>query len=59
MNQAVRTYPGEERKLGPGRATFESDYGRRGKVWIHGAFEQAAGQATILISPSRDGASHI
>ena len=56
---AVKTYPGEEWKVGPGRATFEPDYGRRGKVWVHGAFEPATGQAAILISPSRDSASHI
>jgi len=56
---AVKTYPGEEWKLGPNRATFEPDYGRRGKLWVHGAFEPATGQATILISPSRDSASHI
>lgn len=56
---AVKTYPGEEWKLGDGRATFEPDYGRRGKVWVHGAFEPATGQAAILISPRRDSASHI
>jgi transposase len=56
---AVKTYPGEEWKLGPHRATFEPDYGRRGKVWIHGAFEPASGEAAILMSPSRDSASHI
>jgi len=56
---AVKTYPGEEWKLGRGRATFEPDYGRRGKVWVHGAFEPATGQASILISPGRDSVSHI
>ena len=56
---AVKTYPGEEWKPGPGRATFEPDYGRRGKVWVHGAFEPATGQASILISPGRDSVSHI
>ena len=56
---AVKTYPGEEWKSGPGRATFEPDYGRRGKVWVHGAFEPATGKATIVMSPSRDSASHI
>lgn len=56
---AVKTYPGEEWKLGDGRATFEPDYGRRGKVWVHGTFEPATGQAAILISPRRDSASHI
>jgi transposase len=56
---AVKTYPGEEWKVGPGRATFEPDYGRRGKVWVHGAFEPATGEATILMSPSRDSLSHL
>jgi transposase len=56
---AAKTYPGEEWVEGPYRATFEPDYGRRGKVWVHGAFEPATGQATILTSPSRDSASHI
>lgn len=56
---AVKTYPGEEWKPGPNRATFEPDYGRRGKVWVHGAFEPATGQAGIVISPGRDSASHI
>jgi transposase len=56
---AVKTYPGEEWKLGPNRATFEPDYGRRGKLWVHGAFEPATGQATILMSPGRDSLSHI
>ena len=56
---AVKTYPGEEWKAGPNRATFEPDYGRRGKIWIHAAFEPATGQAAIIMSPSRDSASHI
>jgi transposase len=56
---AVKTYPGEEWMAGPNRATFEPDYGRRGKLWVHGAFEPATGQALTLLSPSRDGASHL
>ena len=56
---AVKTYPGEEWLQGNHRATFEPDYGRRGKLWVHGAFEPATGRATILISPGRDSASHI
>ena len=56
---AVKTYPGEEWKPGPNRATFEPDYGRRGKLWVHGGFEPATGQAVILTSPGRDSASHI
>lgn len=56
---AARTYPGAEWLQGERRATFEPDYGRRGKLWVHGAFEPATGQATILTSPSRDSASHV
>ena len=56
---AAKTYPGAEWKPGLGRATFAPDYGRRGKVWVHGGFEPATGQATILTSPSRDAASHV
>jgi transposase len=56
---AVKTYPGEEWKVGRKRATFEPDYGRRGKLWVHGAFEPATGQAAIILSPSRDSASHV
>ena len=56
---AVKTYAGEEWKQGPNRATFDPDYGRRGKLWVHGAFEPATGQATMILSPSRDSASHV
>jgi transposase len=56
---AVKTYPGEEWKVGRNRATFQPDYGRRGKLWVHGAFEPATGQAAIILSPRRDSASHI
>ena len=56
---SAKTYPGEVWQQGSHRATFEPDYGRRGKVWVHGAFEPATGQAEIVISPRRDTASHI
>ena len=56
---AVKTYPGDIWLPGQNRATFEPDYGRRGKLWVHGAFEPATGQATIILSPSRDSTSHI
>lgn len=56
---AAKTYPGETWQAGPYRATFEPDYGRRGTLWVHGAFEPATGLATILLSPRRDGASHL
>jgi hypothetical protein len=55
----AKTYAGEEWKLGSNRATFEPDYGRRCKLWVHGAFEPATGQATRLMSPGRDSDSHI
>lgn len=56
---AVKTYPGEEWTCGAHRATYEPDYGRRGKLWVHGAFEPATGEATIVLSDRRDSASHI
>ncbi len=56
---AVKTYPGAEWKVGPDRATFEPDYGRRGKVWVHGAFEPATGQGAVVFSSARDSLSHI
>ena len=56
---AVKTYTGAEWKVGPQRATFELDYGRRGKLWAHGAFEPATGQGALVLSGARDSASHI
>ena len=56
---AVKTYPGAEWVDGRQRATFSPDYGRRGTLWVHGAFEPATGTADILLSDARDSASHI
>ena len=56
---SAKTYPGTEWQQGPRRATFEPDYGRRGKLWVHGAFEPATGKAAILTSARRDSARHI
>ncbi len=56
---AAKTYPVAEWKTGPFRAAFEPDYGRRGTVWVLGAFEPATGQATMALSPRRDSASYI
>jgi transposase len=56
---SAKTYPGEVWQDGPGRATFAPDYGRRGRVWVLGAFEPATGLATVLCSPRRDSASFI
>lgn len=56
---AVKTYPGAEWKVGTRRATFEPDYGRRGMLWAHGAFEPATGQGTLVLSDTRDSASHM
>ena len=44
---------------GERRAPFEPDYGRRRKLWVHGAFEPATGEAMLVYSERRDGASHI
>lgn len=56
---AVKTYPGEFYVPAERRATFEPDYGRRGKLWVHGAFEPATGEATFVLSGRRDSASHL
>jgi transposase len=56
---AVKTYAGEEWLQSDHRATYEPDYGRRGKLWVHGAFEPATGQAAILTSAGRDSLSHV
>jgi transposase len=55
----AKTYPGSEGVHNQPRATYEPDYGRRGKVWVHGAFEPATGKATFILSAKRDSASHI
>lgn len=56
---AVKTYPGATWHKGEERATFEPDYGRRGHLWVHGAFEPATGQGTVVLSDCRDSTSHI
>ena len=56
---AVKTYPGETWQPGAQRATFTPDYGRRGLLWVHGAFEPATGQAALVLSAKRDSASHV
>jgi transposase len=56
---SAKTYPGEVWKEGPGRATFAPDYGRRGSLWVLGAFEPATGLAATRCSPRRDSASFI
>jgi len=56
---AIKTYLGEEWNMGANRATFEPDYGRRGQLWGHAAFEPATEQATFVLSPSRDSVAHI
>jgi transposase len=55
----AKTYPGSEWVQNKSRATYEPDYGRRGKVWVHGAFEPATGEATFILSGKRDSASHM
>jgi len=56
---AVKTYPGADYVRRGRRATYEPDYGRRGLLWVHGAFEPATGEAALTFSARRDSASHI
>ena len=56
---AVKTYPGRTWQDEDQRATYAADYGRRGKVWIHGAFEPRTGLATVVVRPRRDSAGHV
>lgn len=55
----MKTYPGEDYVRHGQRATYEPDYGRRGLLWVHGAFEPARGEAALTFSARRDSASHI
>lgn len=55
----VKTYPGEAWEVCPNRATFEPDYGRRGKLWVHGALEPATGKAITILSPDGDSVCHV
>ena len=55
----AKTYPGAEWVQDQSRATDEPDDGRRAKVWVHGAFEPATGEATFVLTGKRDSASHI
>ena len=55
----MKTYPGEAYVPRRRRATYEPDYGRRGRLWVHGAFEPATGEAVLTFSARRDSASHI
>lgn len=56
---SAKTYPGAAWKQGPERATFEPDYGRRGRLYVHGAFEPATGEATVVFSEKRDSKHHV
>jgi hypothetical protein len=51
---AAKTYPGEEWKLGPNRATFESEYGRRGKLWVHGQAFETVDEMTLALGLALD-----
>ena len=55
----MKTYPGETYVRRGRRATFQPDYGRRGVLWVHGAFEPATGEAALVFTEHRDSASHI
>jgi len=55
----AKTCPGEAYVPSRQRATFEPDYGRRGTRWVHGAFEPATGEATVIVTERRDRTSHL
>ena len=56
---SAKTYPGEQYVPSLRRATVEPDYGRRGTLWVHGAFEPTTGEAVLVWTERRDGASHL
>lgn len=57
---SAKTYPGAVWKDSDGlRATYDADYGRRGKTWVFGAFEPATGKAVTRCSPRRDSAGFV
>lgn len=56
---SAKTYAGWEWKRSEGRATYEPDYGRRGALWVHGAFEPSTGEACIHLGAKRDSANHL
>jgi transposase len=56
---SAKTYSGEQDVPGERRATVAPDDGRRGTLWVHGAFEPATGEATLVSSERRDGTSHL
>ena len=54
---SAKTYPGAVWKEADGmRATYDADWGLRGKTWVFGAFEPATGKAVTWCSPHRDSA---
>lgn len=55
----VKSYPWEEWKEGPNRSAFAPIYKRRGKLFVHGAFEPAIRKGITILSPSWDSASHV
>jgi len=50
---AAKTYPGKQWSPQGHRPPIQPDYGRRGTLWVFGAFEPATGQAVTLCRPRR------
>lgn len=50
---SAKTYPAPRWSPSGDRPRVEADYGRRGKVWVFGAFEPAEGFALTHSAPSR------
>ena len=51
---SAKTYPVSRWSEAGHRPQVEADYGRRGKVWVFGAFEPQTGTALTTCAPRRD-----
>lgn len=56
---SAKTYPTRRPSRVGKRPHVEADYGRRGKVWVLGAFEPRTGVALTHCAPRRDTASFV
>lgn len=56
---SAKTYPTQRPTPSGHRPHVEADYGRRGKVWVFGAFEPSTGLALTQCAPRRDSAHFV
>lgn len=55
----MKSYPGAAWVPSAQRATFDPGYGRRGTLWVNGAFEPATGEGVVVLSDRRDSAARL